>query len=66
MEVFGEREGGHAKKLAILHANDIHGQLNFTVGKDLMVQGGISLLSGYVKKVREEEPVFFGICGKRA
>ena len=51
------------KKITILHANDIHGRLNFTVGKDLTVQGGISLLSGYVKKVRAETPVFFGICG---
>ena len=51
------------KKLTILHANDLHGQLNFTVGKDLVVQGGISLMSGYVKKVRSEEPTFFGICG---
>ena len=51
------------KEITILHANDIHGQLNFTVGKDLTVQGGISLLSGYVKKVRAETPVFFGICG---
>lgn len=51
------------KELTILHANDIHGQLNFTVGKDLTVQGGISLLSGYVNKVRKEAPVFFGICG---
>ena len=51
------------KEFTILHANDLHGQLNFTIGKDLTVQGGISLLSGYVKKVREEAPVFFGICG---
>lgn len=51
------------KEITILHANDIHGQLNFTVNKDLEVQGGISLLSGYVKKVRQEREVFFGICG---
>ena len=51
------------KTLTILHANDLHGQLNFTVGKDLRVQGGISLLSGYVKKARAEGPVFFGVCG---
>ena len=51
------------KEITLLHANDIHGQLNFTVNKDLEVQGGISLLSGYVKKVRQEREVFFGICG---
>jgi len=51
------------KKITLLHANDIHGQLNFTVDRDLKVKGGISLLSGYVKKVRAEGPTFFGICG---
>ena len=51
------------KKITILHANDIHGQLNFTVNQDMEVVGGISLLSGYLKKVRGEGPAFFGICG---
>ncbi len=51
------------REITLLHANDIHGRLNFTVGPDLMVQGGISLLSGYVKKVRSERDTFFGICG---
>ena len=51
------------KNITILHANDIHGQLNFSVGKDLEIKGGISLLSGYLKKARHEGPVFFGICG---
>ncbi len=52
------------KKLTILHANDIHGQLQFTVNKDLEMRGGISLMSGYVKKVREEEQAtFFSISG---
>ena len=50
------------KKITILHANDIHGQLNFTVDEELKLSGGISLTSGYIKKVRSEEPnVFFGI-----
>ena len=53
----------NGKKITILHANDIHGQLNFSVGKDLEIKGGISLLSGYLKKARQEGPVFFGICG---
>lgn len=51
------------KQITILHANDLHGSLNFTVNQDLIMQGGISLLSGYVKKVRRRGPVFFGICG---
>ncbi len=51
------------KKITILHANDIHGQLHFQAGSDFTIRGGISLLSGYVKKVRSEGPTFFGICG---
>ncbi len=51
------------KQITILHANDLHGSLNFTVNQDLTMQGGISLLSGYVKKARRCGPVFFGICG---
>ena len=51
------------RKITILHSNDIHGQLNFTVNRDMHVVGGISLLSGYVKKTRAEGPTFFGICG---
>ena len=52
------------RKLTILHANDLHGQLHFTLQEDCTLQGGISLTSGYVKKIRaQEEGVFFGICG---
>lgn len=51
------------RDITILHANDIHGRLNFTVDTDFVVRGGISLLSGYVKKIREERDTFFGICG---
>ena len=51
------------KKLTLLHANDIHGQLNFKVGEDFKINGGISLLSGYLKRERSKGPVFFGICG---
>ncbi|MBP5282377.1 MAG: metallophosphoesterase, partial [Lachnospiraceae bacterium] len=51
------------KKITILHSNDIHGQLNFTVNHDMEVVGGISLLSGYLKKTRAEGPTFYGICG---
>ena len=51
------------KQITILHANDLHGRLNFTVNQDLVMQGGISLLSGYVRKTRRQGPTFFGICG---
>ncbi len=52
------------KHLTILHANDLHGKLAFTVGKDMLIRGGISLTSGYVKKVRSaEDNVFFAISG---
>ena len=53
-----------AKKLTILHANDFHGQISFKIEKDYTLAGGISLLSGYIKKVRKEESsVFCAICG---
>ena len=51
------------KKITILHSNDIHGQLNFSVNHDMEVVGGISLLSGYLKKTRAEGNTFYGICG---
>ncbi len=51
------------KNITLLHANDLHGQLYFTVDENYSLSGGISLLSGYVKKTREEGPTFFGICG---
>ena len=52
------------KKLTILHANDFHGQISFRIDKDYTLVGGISLLSSYIKKVRQEEDaVFCAICG---
>ncbi|MCR4597763.1 MAG: 5'-nucleotidase C-terminal domain-containing protein [Acetatifactor sp.] len=51
------------KKITILHANDLHGQLSFTVGKDFKLYGGISMLKDYVTRCRREHPTFFGICG---
>ncbi len=42
------------KKLTILHSNDIHGDF-LPKEKDGNVTGGIQYLSGYVKKVRQEE-----------
>ena len=52
------------KKLTILHANDFHGQISFKINPDYTLSGGISLLSGYIKKVRrEEDAVFCAVCG---
>ncbi len=43
------------KKLVILHSNDMHGDfLQEQVDEKLV--GGVSMLSGYINKVREEEP----------
>ena len=42
------------KKLTILHSNDLHGDFMANeVDKELL--GGISMLSGYINKVRHEE-----------
>ena len=42
------------KKLTILHSNDLHG--DFLAEKiDEQLIGGVSMLSGYVNKVRNEE-----------
>ena len=52
------------KKLTILHANDFHGQISFKTDKDYNLVGGISLLSGYIKKARREDTrVFCAVCG---
>ena len=42
------------KKLVLLHSNDMHGDFLPEI-KDDRETGGLSLLSGYVKKTREEE-----------
>lgn len=43
------------KKLVLLHSNDMHG--DFTAEKvDSRLVGGVSLLSGYIDRVRKEEP----------
>ncbi|GEM_PF-6746422 len=45
------------KKFTILHSNDIHGDFQAEVvdGKPGKMVGGLSLLSGYINKVRKEE-----------
>lgn len=45
----------HLKKLTILHSNDMHGDfIEKTI--DNKEVGGISMLSGYISKVRQEVP----------
>ena len=42
------------KKLTLLHSNDLHGDfLSEKIDRRLM--GGVSMLSGYVNRVRAEE-----------
>ena len=43
------------KKLVLLHSNDMHGDFLAEEVDDKLV-GGVSMLSGYISKVREEEP----------
>ena len=42
------------KKLTILHSNDMHGDFLAEKTDDKLI-GGVSLLSGYIRKVRKEE-----------
>ena len=51
------------KKLTILHSNDMHGDfLEEEIDEKLV--GGVSLLSGYVNKVRREERnVIYAVAG---
>jgi 5'-nucleotidase/UDP-sugar diphosphatase len=51
------------KRLVLLHSNDMHGDFLSKV-KDEKLIGGVSMLSGYVSKVREEEEsVLYTIAG---
>lgn len=43
------------KKLTILHSNDMHGDFMAEEGKEQLI-GGVSMLSGYINQVRQEEP----------
>ena len=47
----------HTKKITILHSNDMHGDFLAEQLDDKLV-GGVSMLSGYVEKVRSEEKMF--------
>lgn len=53
----------HLKKLTLLHSNDMHGDFLAENIDDNLV-GGVSLLSGYISKVRQEEKnVLYAIAG---
>lgn len=45
----------HTKKITILHSNDLHGDF-LAEQVDEKLVGGVSMLSGYIEKVRAEEP----------
>lgn len=47
----------HTKKITILHSNDMHGDF-LAEQLDNKLVGGVSMLSGYVEKVRSEEKMF--------
>ena len=53
----------NTKKLTLLHSNDMHGDF-LEENVDAALVGGVSLLSGYINKVRsEEENVIYAIAG---
>ena len=53
----------HLKKLTLLHSNDLHGDFLVENVDDKLV-GGVSMLSGYVNKVRREEKnVIYAVAG---
>jgi len=58
-----QSDNSKLKKITLLHSNDMHGDFTAEkVGENLM--GGISMLSGYVQKVRrEEQNVVYAIAG---
>lgn len=52
-----------AKKLTLLHSNDMHGDF-MAEEIDKKLVGGVSLLSGYIKSVREaEKNVLYAVSG---
>ncbi len=53
----------HLKKLTLLHSNDLHGDFS-AEQVDTRLLGGVSMLSGYVHQVRQqEENVLYAISG---
>ena len=59
----GSRTMKYLKKLTILHSNDMHGDFLAEKVDDRLV-GGVSMLSGYVDKVRHEcQNVIYAVSG---
>ena len=53
----------HTKKITILHSNDMHGDF-LAEQVDEKLVGGVSMLSGYIERVRKEEPnMLYAIAG---
>lgn len=53
----------HTKNITILHSNDMHGDF-LAENVDQKLIGGVSMLSGYISKVRKEEKnVIYAISG---
>ena len=53
----------HTKKITILHSNDMHGDF-LAEQVDEKLVGGVSMLSGYIERVRKEEPnTLYAIAG---
>ena len=51
------------KKITILHSNDLHGDF-LAEQVDEKLVGGVSMLSGYIEKVRAEQPnTIYAIAG---
>ena len=60
---FEKLQTRHMKKLTVLHSNDLHGDF-LAEEVDAGLIGGVSMLSGYVSKVRnEEQNVIYAIAG---
>ena len=61
--LFNKKEPRMAKKLTLLHSNDMHGDF-LPTEKDGRQVGGLARLAGYVNRVRQEEPnVIYAIAG---
>ena len=53
----------HTKTITILHSNDLHGDF-LAEQVDEKLVGGVSMLSGYIEKVRAEQPnTIYAIAG---
>ncbi|MBO4325652.1 MAG: bifunctional metallophosphatase/5'-nucleotidase [Clostridia bacterium] len=48
-------DGERFRKLVLLHSNDMHGDF-LAENVDRKLVGGVGMLSGYINKVKEEEP----------